>query len=111
MLDQAASSQAPRHLLQDADRERGGRGSWDSVATLPHLDALLAYMAGESHVRAAAALALRNYVVARVAPGPVPASCVADTLHIDYKKRVMLAGAFAALCCLSCVCVFVCVCV
>ena len=59
------------------------------MSTLRDLDALLAYLAGESHVRAAAALALRDLITA---PGPAAGSCVADTLDMNDKKRVMLAA-------------------
>jgi hypothetical protein len=60
-----------------------------SVSTLRALDALLAYLAGESHVRAAAALALRDLITA---PGPAAGSCVADTLDIKDKQRVIVAA-------------------
>ena len=61
-----------------------------SVATLPDLDALLALnLAGESHVRAAAAEALLEFITA---PVPAVGSCVADTLDMHDKKRVMVAA-------------------
>jgi hypothetical protein len=59
------------------------------VSTLRDLDALLAYLAGESHVRAAAALALRDLITA---PGPAAGSCVVDTLDIKDKQRVIVAA-------------------
>ena len=36
MLAEAAKSQAPRHLLQHADLDRGGNGNWDRYITHTH---------------------------------------------------------------------------
>ena len=36
MLAEATNSQAPRHLLQHADLERGGNGNWDRYITHTH---------------------------------------------------------------------------